>query len=793
MLRSVVGCVGPGVDLCQIPHPGTPWESNLSEHQFKGRREDVRLVTGRGRYTADYDISGQVCGHFLRADRAHAKILRIDTEAARQLPGVLDIVTAADAVAAGWKGTPSTSFFKGVGGSSLRVPFRAALAHGRVRFVGEPVVLIVAESDDLAQDAAELVEIEYEDLPVVVEAGEAIADGAVRLHEDMPDNLAFDYEYGDWGSTEPGFADAAHVVRVGLHAQRIAGNPMEPKSCVAIYDAANESFELCLPCQGAADLKGALSHITGLGPERFRIRAADVGGGFGVRHEVYPEFLALMLGARKTGRAVKWTGTRSETISGDHHGRAADLSGELALDRDGRFLALRVRWLVNLGAYCSNSGPLINTIASPTSSAISLYNVPAVHGRHRLVFTNTTPTTAYRGAGRPNVAYLWERLVEEGARATGIESVELRRRNLLRKDMFPLKTPTGSTYDSGDPERLLNTALQASDWKGFEQRRKTAKRAGKLRGIGLALFLEPSGGMGKEQVELRVEPDGRLSMFSLAGPSGQGHETVYPALVAQILGIADDRIDLRYNDVAAPKLVGVGTFGSRSLISHGAALATGAKEIVEKGRKLAAREFEVEAGDVDFDSGQYRVVGTDLSISMQALIERKWMEATHPLDTNVTIDLATAFPSGAHVAEVEIDPETGAAWIVNYVAADDCGTIYNHTLVEGQLHGGLMQGIGQVFGEQIAYDPGTGQLLSGSFMDYFMPRADHLAPITLIDCGVPSPVNPLGAKGAGEAGATGSIPTLANAVLDALKPLNVRQVEMPFTPERIWRAIHEHT
>jgi aerobic carbon-monoxide dehydrogenase large subunit len=312
----------------------------------------------------------------------------------------------------------------------------------------------------------------------VVEAGEAIADGAVRLHEELPDNLALDYEYGDRASTEPGFAEAAHVVRVGLRAQRIAGNPMEPKSCVARYDAASESFELCLPCQGAADIKSALSHITGLGPERFRIRAVDVGGAFGIRNEVYPEFLALMLAAKKTGRAVKWTGTRSETMSGDHHGRAADLTGELALDRDGRFLALRVQWLVNLGAYCSNAGPLINTIASPTSSAISIYNVPAVHGRHRLIFTNTTPTTAYRGAGRPNVAYLWERLVEEGARATGIESVELRRRNVLRKDMFPMKTPTGSTYDSADPQRLLNTALQASDWKGFERRRKSSEARG---------------------------------------------------------------------------------------------------------------------------------------------------------------------------------------------------------------------------------------------------------------------------------------------------------------------------
>jgi aerobic carbon-monoxide dehydrogenase large subunit len=763
---------------------------NLSEHHFRGRREDLRLVTGRGRYTADYDFDGQVAGHFLRADRAHARIVRIDVEQAKSLPGVLDVLTGADLLAIGWKGTPAAAFFKGVGGSSLRVPFRTGLAHGRVRFVGEPVALVVAQSEHIAQDAAELIAIEYEDLPALVDARQAIAEDAIPLHEDLPDNLAFDYEYGDWKSTEPGFAEAAHVVRVELHAQRIAGNPMEPKSCIAVYHAADEAFELCIPTQGAADLKAALSHITGLAPEKFRIRSADVGGGFGIRHEVYPEFLAVMLAARRTGRPVRWLGTRAETISGDHHGRGADLTGELALDRRGRFLALRVQWLVNLGAYCSNSGPLINTIASPTSSAISLYNLRAVHGRHRLVFTNLTPTTAYRGAGRPNVSYLWERLVEEAAAATGIDAIALRRRNILGKDAFPHKTPTGSSYDSSDPARLLDTALRAADWHGFDARRKAAKKNGRLRGIGLALFLEPSGGAGKEQVEIRVTADGRLAMYSLAGPSGQGHETVFPALVADILGFPADRIELRYNDVMAPRLVGVGTFGSRSLISHGAALATAAREIVEKGKKLAAGELEVAAADVRFENGQYKVVGTDLSISMRTLIEKTWGEGTHPLDTNLTLDLSTAFPSGAHVAEVEIDPETGTADIVNYVAADDCGTIYNHKLVEGQLHGGLMQGIGQVFGEHVAYDPDTGQLLSGTFMDYFMPRADHLGPITLIDCGVPSPANPLGAKGAGEAGATGAVPVLANAVLDALKPLNVRKLEMPFTPDRIWRAIH---
>jgi aerobic carbon-monoxide dehydrogenase large subunit len=761
----------------------------LSEHQFRGRREDLRLVTGRGRYAADYEFSDQVAGHFLRADRAHAKIVRIDGEEAKNAPGVLDVLTGDDLVAAGWKGAPVMAFFKGVGGSSLRVPFRAGLAHGRVRYVGEPVALVVAETEQLAQDAAELIVIEYEDLPALVEARDAIAEGAMPLHDEVLGNLAFDYEYGDRNSTEPGFAQAAHVVRVELHAQRISGNPMEPKSCIAAYDPARDEFELCVPTQGAADMKNALASIVGLAPEKFRIHSADVGGGFGVRNEVYPEFLAVMLAAKRLGKAVRWLGTRSETMSGDHHGRAADLTGELALDRDGRFLALRVQWLVNLGAFCSNAGPLINTVAAPTSSAISLYDLRAVHGRHRLVFTTTTPTTAYRGAGRPNVAYLWERLVEEAAAATGIDSVELRRRNVLRKDAFPLKTPTNSSYDSADPARLIDTALKSADWDGFKGRREAAKKHGKLRGIGLALFLEPSGGMGKEQVEIRVGSDGRLAMYSLAGPSGQGHETVFPALVADILGFPADRIELRYNDVDAPRLVGVGTFGSRSLISHGAALAAAAREIVEKGRKLAAGEFEVEPADVAFDRGRYRVAGTDLSIGIEALIERTWAGAAHPLDTNTTIDLAMAFPSGAHVAEVEIDPETGAACIVNYVAADDCGTIYNHRLVEGQLHGGLMQGIGQVFGEHIVYDPDSGQLMSGTFMDYFMPRADDLAPITLIDCGVPSPANSLGAKGAGEAGATGSVPALANAVLDALKSANVRNLEMPYTPHRVWQAI----
>ena len=762
----------------------------MPEHQFRGRREDLRLVTGRGRYTDDHSYEGQVFAQFLRADRAHAKIVSIDLDAARALPGVIDVLTGADFAGTGWKGTPTPTFFKGVGSSALRVPFRTGLAQGRVRFVGEPVVIVVATTDNIAKDATELVIVEYEDLSPYVDPRAAVAAGAIPLHDEMPDNLAFDYEYGNAANADAAFKDAAHVVRVELEAQRIAGHPMEPKSFVAVYHPDDDSYELCMPTQGAADLKASFSSMAVAPYEKLRIHSIDVGGAFGIRNEVYPEFLAVILAARRTGKPVKWLGTRSETMSGDHHARAATLIGELAINARGKFLGLRVQWIVNLGAYCSGGGPLINTIAAPTSSAISLYNLSAVYGRHQLIFTNTTPTTAYRGAGRPNVSYLWERLVEEAANVTGIDSVALRHRNMLGKEAFPFKTPTGSSYDSADPARLLDTALKAADWDGFKTRRKAARKNGKLRGIGLALFLEPSGGAGKEQVEIRVGTNGRLLMYALAGPSGQGHETVFPQVVADILGIPEDRVELRYNDLAAPRMVGVGSFGSRSLISHGEALTVAAKEIIEKARQLAADEFEVAVTDVTFDNGTYRVAGTDLSTTIRTLIEKHAGNEARPLDTNTTIDLATAFPSGAHVAEVEIDPDTGASEIVSYVAADDCGNIYNHTIVEGQLHGGLMQGIGQVFGEHIAYDPDTGQLLSGTFMDYFMPRAHILPPITLIDCGVPSPANSLGAKGAGEAGATGSVPALANAMFDALKAVNVRKIDMPYSPYRVWQAIH---
>jgi len=480
-----------------------------------GRREDFRLVTGSGRYTADWNLPGQAHACFLRSDRAHAEMVTIDTSQARAVPGVLAVLTGADVVAAGFKTPPAILLMKGKGGSAFKQPQRHALAHERVRFVGEPVALVVAETEIAAQDGAERIAIEYRDLAPVVTADDALAAGAPQLHADVPGNLAMEYEYGALAPVEAAFANAAHVARVTLDAQRIVANPMEPKACLASHDAATGSYDLYLPSQGMGDLRRGFAHVTGVVLEHIRIHANDVGGAFGVRNEVYPEFAALFLAARLTGRPVKWVGTRAETILSDHHGRGAQLTGALALDSEGNFLAIRIEWLVNLGAYASNAGPFINTGAAPTSSAVNAYRVPAAYGSHRLVFTNATPTTAYRGAGRPNVAYLADRLVDEAARISGIDRIALRRKNLIPKSAFPYKTPTGSTYDSGDPPGLLKQVIEAADWKGFERRRRAAKRDGKLAGIGCAVFIEPSGGVGQEEIAIRFDAGGGLDLFTL--------------------------------------------------------------------------------------------------------------------------------------------------------------------------------------------------------------------------------------------------------------------------------------
>lgn len=758
---------------------------------FKGRREDRRLITGQGRFAADRNLPGQLYGHFLRADRAHAQIVSIDTTTARAAPGVRAVFTGEDIVQAGFGVEPPLVRYPGKGGRKLAEPRRDALAVGRVRHVGQEVAFVVADSAAAAQDAAEAIVIDYRDLPVLVEVDDALAPGAPQLYGDIPGNLAFDFEYGDAAKVEAAFGQAAHITRLTLESQRLVGNPMEPKACLAAYDAATDTFDLHAPSQGMTLMLGGLSAVLGYPREKIRLHAYDVGGGFGVRSEAYPEYCVVLFAAKRLGRPVKWVGTRSETFVSDHHGRAARLAGELALDRDGTFLALRLEWLVNAGAYLSHPGPLINTLL-PGFHATNLYRIPALYGRHRLVLTNTTPTTAYRGAGRPNVSYIAERLVEEAARETGVDRVALRRRNLLRKDEFPYQTPLPmSKYDSGDPHGHVEMVLEKSDWKGFEQRRAEAQARGRLRGIGLAVFVEPAGAGGspKEEAEIRFGASGNAELFTVSGSSGQGHETVYPEVAAEILGIDPEKITLRASDPDGPALMGDGTIGSRSMMAQGGAVAMAVRAAVRKGTDLAARALEVAATDVEFSEGAYRVKGTDVTIRFEEVVRRCAGPSPHPLDSRGDVPQPKSYPGGAHVAEVEIDPETGAVELLRYTGVDDCGRIINHTLLEGQIHGGIVQGIGQAIGEHARYDRDTGQLVAGTFSDYAMPRADEQPDIRLYDNSVPSPGNPLGVKGAGEAGTTGAVPAVANAVIDALRPLGIHHLDFPFSPARVWAAI----
>jgi carbon-monoxide dehydrogenase large subunit len=752
--------------------------------RFAGRREDPRLLKGEGRYTADWNFPGQLFGAFLRSDRAHAVLARLDTGKAKSAPGVIAVFTGEDVKH--FRTPPPQVKFPGRGGAPIKVPHRPTLALDRVRYVGQEVALVVATSPAAAQDAVELIELDYRELPAVVDGAAALAAEAPQLHESVAGNVAFDYEYGSEAAANEAFAKAAHVTRLTLDSTRVVGNPMEPKAAVAVYREADDSFDLYASSQGMSMMVPNLAAITGTPAERIRLHARDVGGGFGIRSQAYPEYCALMHAAKALGRPVKWVGSRFETIVSDHHGRAAQLTGELALERDGRFLGLRLDWICNSGAYLSQAGPVINTI-NPSTHAINVYRIAALHGRHRLVLTNTTPITAYRGAGRPNVSYLIERLVDEAAREMGIDRIELRRRNFIPGEAFPYKTPVGSTYDSGDPAGYLDDALRFADWQDFPERKKLSEKKNRLRGIGCAVFVEPSGGSshGQEQAAIKFGESGNPSLYVLSGPSGQGHETVFADLVAREFGISAEKIEVRPSDPDGPKLSGGGTVGSRSTMAHGSALVATARAVVKKGHDLAAKDLEVAPTDVEFADGRYRVKGTDVSVTFQEIARRYHRE----LDTLEGIAAPLAFPGGAHVAEVEIDPETGVVEIVDYVAVDDCGRVINETLLHGQIFGGIVQGIGQVLLEHAVYDE-SGQLLTGSFMDYAMPKPEILTGARLYEHNVPSPTNLLGAKGAGEAGTTGAIPALANAVIDALRPLGINHLDFPYSPARIWRAIN---
>ncbi|MBL8382154.1 MAG: xanthine dehydrogenase family protein molybdopterin-binding subunit [Burkholderiales bacterium] len=757
---------------------------------FTGRREDRRLVTGAGRYTADLDLPGQLHAAFVRADRASARIRAIDCARARAAAGVAAVFTGADLADTAFR-TPGTMVsYPGRGGAAIIVPPRLPFARDRVRFVGEEVALVLAETRHAAEDAAALIDVDYEDLPAVAHPEDAIRPGAPLVHESVPGNVVFDFEYGDEAATAAAFAAAAHVVRLRLDSQRVAASPMEPRATLVAYDAASDSFDLSTPNQGPTMMRPGLVHMLGLAPGQVRIHAQDVGGGFGARSGAYMDHVILMWAARALGRPVKWVGSRADQFMVEAHGRAIVIDAELALDADGTFRAFRMHWVADQGAYLTAAGPLINTMNGSLTIG-GAYQVATGYGRHRCVLTHTCPTTAYRGAGRPDMAYAVERLVDEAAAQLGLDRIALRLKNAIPRQAMPFRNAAGATYDSGDFPALMQRAVEASDWAGFAARRAQSAARGRLRGLGVALFLEPSGGGAapRDQAALRMTADGRVLLHAVTQNHGQGHETVFPEIVARVLGLPAERIELVTDHPVSAALMGNGVVGSRSMQQFGSAFHLGALEVVKKGRLLAARHLEAAAEDIEFADGSYRVKGTDLRVSLAALIVAHGGSAPHPLDADGEVGLTRAFPSGAHVAEVEIDADTGAVSIARYVAVDDCGNVINPTLAEAQLHGGIAQGAGQVLGEHAAYDRATGQLLSGSFMDYVMPRAGTLPAVETLELCVPSPTNVLGAKGAGEAGTTGALPVLMNAIVDALRARGIAHLDMPASPARVWQAL----
>ncbi len=751
---------------------------------LKGRLEDERMLTGRGRYISDWNLPGQAYAHFVRSDRAHAEILSVDASGALDQPGVLAVFTGDDVAAAGLSSLPAALPAKGRGGAELLKPPRPALAQEKVRFVGEPVAIVIAESAQAAQDAADAVMVDYRDLPPVVRAAEALAEGAPRLFDNVPGNCVMDFEAGNEAAANEAFARAARIVRLTVNNTRVIGNPLEPRACLAHYDADKDLHVLYACTQGVAGMRGQLATVLGVPPEKVRVAAEEVGGGFGVRFNIYPEYCAAVMAARKLGRPVKWVGSRSEVFLADEQARDILSAGELALDASGRFIGIRLNFTVNLGAYLCPTGPFINTLGIVNALG-GVYDVQAVYSRARLAVTNTAPMAAYRGAGRPVMSYMMERLVDQAAVELGTDPAELRRKNFIPKAKMPYKIANGFEYDSGDFEGVLDKALAAADWQGFSRRKQESRRQGKLRGRGIATYIEATGAgfAPVDQVQIRFDSGGGATLLAPTHSHGQGHETTFAQIVSGVLGIPMDSIRLRTGD-PDELILGNATGGSRSLLAVGSVMQLAAKEVVKKGLELAAEELEASVADIEFAEGRYRIKGTDRQVSVDSLIKK------HPERMSVRYEnkFGATFPNGCHIAEVEIEPETGAAEIVSYVACDDAGNIVNHQIVEGQMQGGLTQGAGQVFGELAVYDE-SGQLLTGSFMDYAMPRAVLVNGVKLVEHPVPTKLNPLGAKGVGEAGVTGSLPTLMNAVLDALRQGGVHEFDMPATPHRLWQAL----
>jgi carbon-monoxide dehydrogenase large subunit len=763
------------------------------------RVEDRRFITGRGRYLDDVVRPHQVHAAMLRSPHAHARIAAVDIEAASAAPGVLAVLTGADLVRDGIGAIPCVSALQNRDGSMMALPPRPAIVRDVARHVGDIVAMVVADSAAAARDAAELFEIDYEPLPAVADTARALDPGQPAVWDEAPGNLAFDWETGDRAAVTRAAAAARHRVSLTLINNRIIVNSMEPRGALGEYDPGEDNYTLWSSTQGSHFVRNLLAEQVFHVPEnRIRVVTHDVGGGFGMKLFLYPEHALVLWASKRLGRPVKWVPDRSEAFVSDTQGRDNIVRLDLALDDELLFLGLSVELTANMGAYLSNFAPEIPT-ASGGVMYSGVYAFPAIHVAVKGVYTHTVPVDAYRGAGRPEAAYAVERLIDCAARRLGVAPDELRRRNLIRPAAMPYTTPLGLNYDSGDFTRNMQDALRAADAPRRAARRAEAQGRGRLRGLGHAVYIEQSGFPPDEFAELRFDPSGTLTLLMGTQSSGQGHQTAYAQLAAEKLGLPLDRIRVLQGDTDAIGF-GRGTGGSRSIPVGGAALYHAADKLIDKGRKIAAHMLEAAEADVAFSVGDsgggFAIAGTDRSVSLEAVARAAFNPAQLPpglepgfAESGHFTPPQPTFPNGCHVCEVEIDPETGHLEIVRYLVVDDFGTVINPLLLAGQVHGGIAQGIGQAMLERTVYDAENGQLLTGNLTDYAIPHADTLPAIEFSYNVVPCRTNPLGVKGAGEAGAIGAPPALVNAVVDALTELGVDHLDMPLTPERLWRAL----
>ncbi|MBJ90691.1 MAG: carbon monoxide dehydrogenase [Woeseia sp.] len=772
------------------------------------RKEDRRFITGAGKYVDDINRPNQLYGYIVRSPLAHARISSIGISAAEQIPGVVAVLTGADMAADGVGGVPCGWGVNNKDGSPMAEPPHPPLATDVVRYVGDQVAIVLAESRSIAKDAGELLEVDYEELPVVAGLEAASADDAPLVYDEVPGNICFDWEIGDKAATDKAFEEAASVASLDLVNNRLVANAMEPRSAIGEYDGGKDEHTLYTTSQNPHVIRLLMgAFVMGLPEHKLRVVAPDVGGGFGSKIFHYAEEAIVTWAAKRVNRPVKWTADRSESFISDAHGRDHISRAEMAMDENGIFLGLRVSTRANLGAYLSTFAPSVPTYLYATLLAGN-YKTPAIYAEVKGMFTNTVPVDAYRGAGRPEASYLLERLVDRAAKVAGLDPVEIRRRNFIKPEDFPYATPVALEYDTGDYDATLDKALELSDYNNFESRKAESAKRGKLRGLGIATYIEacgiaPSnvaGALGAraglyEAGTVRVNPTGSVTVLTGSHSHGQGHETTFAQLVTEMLGVDFDAVEIVHGDTAKVPF-GMGTYGSRSAAVGGVALVNALEKIRTKAKKIAAHLLEASDEDIDFQDGQLVVAGTDKAVPFGDVAMAAYVPHNYPLDTLEPGLEETAFydpknftfPAGCYVCEVEIDTDTGKVDVVAFTAADDFGRIINPMIVEGQVHGGLVQGIGQALYENCVYDD-SGQLISGSLMDYCLPKADNVPDFSVTTNVTPCTHNVLGVKGCGEAGAIGAPPAVINAVVDALSAYNVEDVPMPATPQRVWQAM----